>query len=63
MGKDKAIIAKCKQCGNIVAAALDLGYPELGQDILQWVKDGLEVEYVDSPVMICSCTCPKGATQ
>ena len=59
MAEDKAIIGKCKKCGNVVAAVLDLEYQGVAQDVLQWVKDGLEVEYVDSPVLIRSCTCDK----
>ena len=53
----KAVIGKCKGCGNIVTAALDLEYPEIGQDILQWLRDDLSIDYMDSPITVHGCTC------
>ena len=41
---NKIIIAR-KPCGCIVAAALDDSYPELGQDVLDWLRQGYVVKY------------------
>ena len=57
MDEDKAIIAKCNDCGNIIAAYLDLDIPEVKEDIIQCIRDGYDMEYVDSPVTIIPCKC------
>ena len=57
--ENKAIIAKCRKCGNTVAAYLDVENPDeyLMMDIIQCIKDGNQMEYVNTPVTLKSCQC------
>lgn len=43
-------VAKCKECGHILAAAVDC--PEAADDVGDMIRAGYVVERVDGPVSI-----------
>ena len=47
------------RCGHIVAAVLDSEDPETGEDVKQWLRDGLLLIMEGAPVTVYGCTCAK----